>query len=244
MKGRKLLAIRLVKWTSVGELIYTAIYMVLFALTINLLSGEPFMGVFPIEEWVDVHSFAQSMTQPYKDLLTAMQIATCFYAVLLMILFLALYLLEETRKGYAVWGLTSGGISTVLIVGTYMLQFTYVRSAIASGNLDGLDRFILYNFHSSVALVNMMGYMLFGGLASIFFGLLFEKSRWLSIVKGLYIGYGVVCLLCMVLFISGNFNALIIWFGAMAIYGWSYILLAFTYHKKERSYMKNVEIEV
>jgi len=77
----------------------------------------------------------------------------------------------------------------------YFLQLTAVRFGVLHGELEGLGQVVQANPYSAVSAVNMLGWTLFLGLASLFLAPVFAGDRLARAVRWALIANGVCCLL-------------------------------------------------
>ncbi|MBZ0298084.1 MAG: hypothetical protein K8L99_36355 [Anaerolineae bacterium] len=77
----------------------------------------------------------------------------------------------------------------------YFVQLTAIRFQIAEGESAGLQYFLQANPHSIISAINILGFSLFLGLASLFVAAAFEHNRLERIIAIAFAVNGIACLL-------------------------------------------------
>lgn len=118
------------------------------------------------------------------------------FGPLVVILFAVLHeLAEGERRLLARIGLAFAAIFAALTGVNYFIQLSAVRLAVAQDATAGLEQIVQANPISAVAAVNVLGWSLFFGLASLFAAPLFGGSRLQNFIRICFLLNGAMCLL-------------------------------------------------
>jgi hypothetical protein len=131
-------------------------------------------------------------------------------ARLMSLLFAPLFLIAVN----AVHDLTTGAeriltriaLSCAIIFATlvsvhYFVQLSTVRLQVAAGDTAGLEQFVQANATSAIMAINMLGWTLFLGLASLFVAPVFRGERLQRLIRIAFVVNGIACLLGAVGFV-------------------------------------------
>jgi hypothetical protein len=77
----------------------------------------------------------------------------------------------------------------------YFVQLSTVRLQIAAGDTAGLEQFVQANPTSAIMAINMLGWTLFLGLASLFIAPVFRGDRLQRLIRVAFVVNGITCLL-------------------------------------------------
>ncbi len=102
---------------------------------------------------------------------------------------------EENKKALTRASLAFGLAFAVLTGINYFVQLSSVRLNILKGTTDGLIQVVQGNPYSAVSAINMLGWTLFLGLASLFVAPVFGGGRLENVIKVTFLLNGVFCLL-------------------------------------------------
>jgi hypothetical protein len=181
------LPVTLALWSVYGMIATFAVFTVAFI-------AIPLTG--PLFFWKDLPgylAYVRSGPTFFQDLARWMML---LFGPLVVILFASLCeLAGGTRKLLARIGLAFATIFAALTGTNYFVQLTAVRLAIQKDAVGGLEQIVQANPISAVAAVNVLGWSLFFGLASLFAAPLFTGRglpRFVRICLGLN---GIMCLL-------------------------------------------------
>jgi hypothetical protein len=182
-----LLAIRLGLWSASGATLAMIVFTVCFSIVLTTQ---------PIFLWTNMAA--------YQDYLTAHRSIWPDLARLSMLLFGPLLVItlnsihEYARPADKILtriGLCFGLGFAVLTGIHYFVQLSTVRIAAAQDHLAGMDQVIQANPYSAVAALNMLGWTIVLGLASLFVAPVFRGGRLERVIRGALIVNGVCCLL-------------------------------------------------
>lgn len=226
---------RIGKWLALAQLLSGGIYLVLYVAILMTMTEPPDLGLLPFPQWSTMAAFADYSHSVSMSLLSALQVVTMFYPLLFLSIVVVLYQAAPSHKQF--FGMLAV-ICSALFVGctsvTYYIQFSSVRQHIHTGSLQGLDMFVMYNLHSPIMAVNMLGWMFFGGMASCHAGLLLGTSRLEHVIKWTWLAYGCFSILCAFLYAFGSVTSLLVWFGMMSAIGYVYLLLYIHFRRAEQ----------
>jgi hypothetical protein len=77
----------------------------------------------------------------------------------------------------------------------YFVQLSTVRQSLLHGQPEGLEWFVQANPASVLLAINMLGWTLFLGLASLFISPVFTGGRLEAVIRYAFLVNGIVCLL-------------------------------------------------
>jgi hypothetical protein len=111
------------------------------------------------------------------------------------------------------------------------VQVTAVRLSLQHNQLAGLEQIVQANPFSAVSAINMLGFTLFLGLASLFVGFAFNGGKWERILRfafllnGLFMlagGLGYILQINLLIFLTLNFGLggalLVVFVAAMKLF--------------------------
>lgn len=131
--------------------------------------------------------------------------ALLFGLAYLIIISIVNNIAAPAKKVFAKISLSFATIFTTLIAINYFLQLTFVRFSIQSGLTDNLDNWIMFNPHSIILAIAMLGWTIMFGLSSLFVAPVFEGRGISKTIRVLFIINGVFCLLGGVGFVRQSF---------------------------------------
>ncbi len=181
-----------------------------------LLSAATFVGYTvcyfailasgPLFLWSGLQDYVrlvQGHSQFFADL--ARLLMLCF-AALFVVLLNAIY--EYACQEHKILARTAlcFGLGFAALVGVnYFVQLSTVRLAIAKGEWQGLEQIVQANPISAVAAVNMLGWTVFLGLASLFAAPVFAGGRLQMGIRWALLANAVCCLLGGVGYVLNSF---------------------------------------
>jgi hypothetical protein len=159
------------------------------------------------------------------------------FGPLIVILFASIYELSTGERRLLVRiGLSFAVIFAALTSINYFVQLTAVRIAIQKDIIVGLEQIVQANPISAIAAINVLGWSVFFGLASLFVAPLFTGSRLQRFIGICFILNGTMCLLGGIGYVLDNgvlvFFALNFGMGG-AVFGFA-IGLALFFHRLDR----------
>ena len=138
-------------------------------------------------------TYVRSGSTFFQDLARWMML---LFGPLIVILFACLYeLADGERRLLARIGLAFGMIFAALTGINYFIQLSTVHLAIARNATSGLEQIVQANPISAVAAVNVLGWSLFFGLASLFMGAIFAGRGLPNYIRACFVLNGIMCLL-------------------------------------------------
>jgi hypothetical protein len=201
------LAVRLGYWSALGMLVAFAIFTMAFIAI--PLTGSLFIWT----NLADYLAYVRSGHTFFQDLARWMML---LFGPLTIILFAAIdELTVGARKLLARIGFAFVLAFAALTGANYFIQLTAVRLAIQKDTMAGLEQIVQANPISAVAALNVLGWSLFFGLASLFVAPLFRSRGvprfvgvcfWLNGAMCLLGGLGYVLDNPIVVFVTLNFG--------------------------------------
>lgn len=180
------MATRLGFWSAVAIAVSFVLYTVAF---VGILLTSPLFMWTNLEDYV-------FYTQHYGQSLQHL-------ARLLMLIFGPLFVVllnsihdaaPADRRVLSRTALSFGIAFAVLSSINYFVQLTTVRLSLSSGQTAGLEHIVQANPYSTITAINMLGWTLFLGLASLFVAPVFGGDRLAGIIRGAFLLNGVFCL--------------------------------------------------
>lgn len=180
------MAARLGFWSAVAIAVAFVLYTVAF---VGILLTSPLFMWTNLEDYI-------FYTQHYGQSLQHL-------ARFLMLLFGPLFVvllncIHDTtlpdRRVLSRIALSFGIAFAVLSSINYFVQLSTVRLSLASGQTAGLEHIVQANPYSTITAINMLGWTLFLGLASLFVAPVFGGDWLARIIRGAFLLNGVFCL--------------------------------------------------
>ncbi len=209
-------AIRLGFWSAT---LCAATFIVFTGCFVAILSINPLFIWTTFEDWV---AYNRQNSQFFKY--TA-QLMMLLFGPLFVVLVSSIY--DYAREDKGIFARIALGFAIIFATLTgmhYFLQISVVRLNMGTGQLQGLEQFIQGNPTSALSGINMLGWTLFFGLASIFLAPIFTDGRLENVIRFALLANGIFVLLGMVGFI---FQITIIVFVLMNL-GMGAAVLSFT----------------
>lgn len=201
------LALRLGYWSALLMVVTFVVFTIAFI-------AIPLTG--PLFIWSDLAgylTYVRSGHTVFQELARWMML---LFGPLVVILFASLYeLANGERRLLARIGLSFAIIFAALTAANYFVQLTAVRLAIQKDVTAGLEQIVQANPISAVAAINVLGWSLFFGLASLFTAPLFRGRGlprfiaicfWLNAAMCLLGGLGYVLDNAALVFVTLNFG--------------------------------------
>lgn len=218
----KSLTARMGLWSSMTGLFCFVVYV--FAFVGIAVSNPAFT-------WTDIDGFVLYSTAYSQFFKSLAMVFMLVYGVsyVIQIVCLGEYARPERRVWARLAALFALGFMALTGI-NYFIQVTAVRLQIISGQYDGLMQFVMFYPISAVAAVNMLGWTVFSGLASLFISFSLgtgrrEKAcRWSFFANGMVmlagcVGYAAdlfaVTFFCMYLGLGGTVFAMTVSQGVL-----------------------------
>ena len=158
-----------------------------------------FVGVVitsPLFEWTNLADYLVYVAENGQFLQTVARICSLAFALLFVILLNAIHEITVADKKVLTRTALSLGIGFAVLAGLfYFVQITAVRWSIQLGQTIGLEQVIQANPLSAVAAMNMLGWTLFLGLASLFLVPVFADGRLQKTIRIAFLLNAIFCLL-------------------------------------------------
>ncbi|MFN8598136.1 MAG: hypothetical protein U0559_18385 [Anaerolineae bacterium] len=181
------LALQLGTWSAFLIAVDFILYTVCFVAT--LLSP-------PIFVWTTLTNYAAYATTHNSFFKDAAMYLILIFGPLLAVLLASLH--EYARPAQKILtrlSLMFGLAFVVLSSINYFVQLSIVRQSILHGQLTGLEQVVQANPMSAMTGLNMLGWSIFLGLASLFAAPIFSGGRLEKAIKALWVLNGLCCLL-------------------------------------------------
>lgn len=192
----------------------------------------------PLFIWTDLSAYVAYVKEHSQILPHVARLTMLLFSPLFIVLLNSIEVYAATDKKILVRIGLSFGLGFAILIGiNYFVQLSVVRQNIDTNHLEGLVQIVQANPTSVVSGINMLGWSLFLGLASLFVGPVFSGSRLEKTIGVMFLLNGIFCLLggigfvfgfVVLLFISINFGM----GGAVATLT---ILLCILFKRLERS---------
>ncbi len=177
---------RLGFWAAVGCVITFLVFTGAF---VGLLS------VRPLYLWTDLAGYVAFVARYPTPLPDLARLAMLGFGPLFVVLLNSIYdSAAPARKGLARLSLCFGLGFAVLTGVHYFIQLTAVRVSVAQGVVAGLDQVIQANPYSAVSAMNMLGWTLFLGLASLCAAPVFVGGALAKTIRIALVANGLICL--------------------------------------------------
>lgn len=158
----------------------------------------------PLFVWTNMADYVgavQETNQPFKNVA---QLAMLLFGPLFVILLGSIHDVAPVEKKALTRVALGFGLVFAALSGThYFVQLSTVRHNLAAGTLQGLEHLVQANPNAAILAVNMVGFTLYLGLASLFAAPVFGGSRLQRVIGGSLAANGVFCLLGGVGFVLG-----------------------------------------
>lgn len=150
----------------------------------------------PVFSWTNLSDYAASVEQRDQLLPAVARLSMVVFGPLFVILLHCIQEMVEGEKKLLARISGAFGLGFAVLVGAaYFVQVTAVNFSLARGDLAGLDHWVQANPLSGISALNMLGWSLFLGLASLFAASLFSGSRLERVIRWALLLNGAFCLL-------------------------------------------------
>ena len=181
------LSLRLGRWSAFLIAADFILYTVCF---VAILMSPP---VFVWTNLADYVAYATTHSSFFRD--AAMYLMLIF-GPLFVVLLSALHDYARDEQKVLTRIALGFGLAFAILVGiNYFVQLSTVRQNVLHGQLTGLEQFVQANPASAITGMNMLGWTLFLGLASLFVAPIFTGGRLAKTIKWALIINGLCCLL-------------------------------------------------
>lgn len=181
------LALKLGFWASLGVAVTFVLYTLSF---VAILMTSP---VFTWTNLTDYVTHTQTYSQLFPDLgRLTMLLFGPFFIVMLNSLH---EYVPADKKILTRISLCFAIMFVVTTGAAYFVQLTAVKLNIAQGQYQGLEHYVQANPISLISGINMIGWTLFLGLASLFIAPVFSGRGLPAVIKAAFLGNGLCCLL-------------------------------------------------
>ncbi len=158
-----------------------------------------FIGVAvtsPIFMWTNLTDYLVYVQENGQFLQTIARVCSLSFALLFVLLLNAIHEITVAEKKVLTRTALSLGIGFAVLAGLfYFVQITAVRWSIQLGQTTGLEQVIQANPLSAVSAMNMLGWTLFLGLASLFLVPVFANGRLQKTIRIAFLLNAIFCLL-------------------------------------------------
>ena len=204
-------------WSVIGLTVVGYLYAALYLL---------FAILFPMQVWNGMADFASYFSGAYAIMFTIIQI--CAFSISLLMFLFGAVVYQAAPQGKKAIGLAGFGATAVFFTFScfhYVVQWTSVRAGLHSGNLAGLDMFVMSNFDSPLSVVNVIGWTLLLGIASLCFTASFPGGGRMKAIRAGFLMNGLACIFTFVLYTLGIKIAMLGWTGALTVTWYVYPML-------------------
>lgn len=180
-------ALRLGFWSALGGALTLLVFTVCFTI---VLTRNP---IFTWTNMADYNAYVAAHPSVLRDLarLQVLLLGPCFVVMLNSIHEYAPAMYKPLTRISLMFGL-----AFALLTGVhYWVQLTTVRLAHAPGSTVGLEQIVQANPYGAIAAINMLGWTLFLGLASLAVAPVFRGGRLERVARWSFIVNGICCLL-------------------------------------------------
>ncbi len=215
-------AARLGFWAALGGVITFVVFTLCF---VGLAVGRPLFLWTNLPDYV---AFVRAYPSPLADIA---RLSMLIFALLFVVLANSIYdLAAPAHKSMARLALSFALAFAVTTGSHYFIQISAVRVSLAHDALSGLEQVVQANPYSSSAAMNMLGWSVFLGLASLCAAPVFGSGGLVRVIRYALIANGVICLMggagyvlenTLVVFITMNplmGGAVLVMTSALAVY--------------------------
>jgi hypothetical protein len=180
-------ALQLGFWSALLSVMTFVVYIVCF---VAILVVNP---LFIWTNFTDYVAYLQDHYTIWPDLARLMML---LFAALFVVLLNVIYEYAHTEQRIlARIGLSFGLAYAILAATYYFVQISAVRINLLAGTFDGLVQVVQANPYSALSAMNMLGWTLFLGMASLFVAPIFSGGRLETLIRYAFLANGVICLL-------------------------------------------------
>ena len=150
----------------------------------------------PIFGWTTLAAYAAYATAHGSFFKDAAMYLMLIFGPLLVVLLAALHDYAPDRQKILTRISLGFGLAFAVLIGlNYFVQLSIVRQSVLHGQLTGLEQVVQANPRSAMTGLNMLGWSLFLGLASLFAAPIFSGGRLEKTIKWALVINGLCCLL-------------------------------------------------
>jgi hypothetical protein len=180
------LALKLGFWSAATAFLTFVIYTVCFVAI--LLSS-------PLFSWTTIADYVAYAEAYGESLRSVAQFSMLLFSLSLVVLLNSIH--EVTRAERRVLTRVSRGFSLLFAVTIgihYFTQLSAVRLSLLAGRTEGLEHFVQANPYSILSAINMLGWTVYLGLASLFVAPVFSVSGLERLIRLAFLLNGLFCL--------------------------------------------------
>lgn len=154
------------------------------------------LATSPIFVWTNLSDYVTSVQENNQFFKHLAQLAMLLFGPLFVLLLNSIHDIALAQHKVLTRAALAFGIVFAALSGVhYFVQLSTVRHNIAAGTLDGLQHLIQANPNAAILAVNMLGFTLFLGLASLFVAPVFAGDRLRAVIRYSFLANGIFCLL-------------------------------------------------
>lgn len=150
----------------------------------------------PILVWTNMADYVAAVQETNQLFKVVAQLTMLLFGPLFVVLLGSIHDVAAAEKRALTRVALGFGLVFAALSGThYFMQLSTVRHNLAAGTLQGLEQLVQANPNAAILAVNMLGFTLYLGLASLFAAPVFGGSRLQRVIRGSLIANGLFCLL-------------------------------------------------
>lgn len=150
----------------------------------------------PLFIWTNLVAYLAYVRNSQQVFQNLARVAMLVVGPLLVVLLSSIYeLADDEKRLLARISLCFGVLFAALTDINYFVQLSAVRLSIVRGATQGLEQIVQANPISAIAAINMLGWSLFLGLASLFVAPVFYGSKLERVIRLSFLLNGICCLL-------------------------------------------------
>jgi hypothetical protein len=196
------LSVRLGFWSAFSVTVAFLVFTVCFV-AIPLTS--------PVFIWKDLAGYVAYVSNNNQFFQNLARLAMLLFGPLFVILLNCIHDYASPDRRLLVRISLCFGVAFAALTGiNYFIQLSAVRQNISLGELQGLEQLVQANPYSAVAAINLLGWSLFLGLASLFVAPVFSGSKLEKLISVAFWLNGIFCILGGIGYILNN-TVLIFW---------------------------------
>jgi hypothetical protein len=152
--------------------------------------------VNPLFVWSDLAAYAATAAETNQFFKHLAEFGMLLYAPLFVLLLNSIHELAPAPKKVLARASILFGLGFAILSSTaYFLQLSTVRLAVDRGTWSGLELLVMANPSAAITAVNVLGWTLFLGFASLLAAPLFGGSRLERAISLSFLANGIICLL-------------------------------------------------
>ncbi len=150
----------------------------------------------PLFFWTDLSDYMAYIQENGQFWASLARLCMLVFAPAFVILLAAIHdYSDDEKKVLSRISQSFGILFAAMISIHYFVQLTAVRLSIQQGQLTGMEQIVQANPLSAVSAINMLGFTLFLGLASIFLVPVFSGGRTERVIRYAFLVNGICCLI-------------------------------------------------